>query len=182
VSDDQPPCRCILCHDYGNRDQRDPVEADTIGNVQQYGWSVIMVPEDNQGPGWAYTIGLWHTHNSAELAMFGLDVTLMKTCLNHLGNQIAAGQPAAADQENHDVIERYPVHLKQIDHRWYKAFFGRAIGFYRRQPIPFLQVVWPDRHGRFPWDADNDPHLQQRQPQLWRRPDEHPQGVWTQDL
>ncbi|MFE7599496.1 DUF4262 domain-containing protein [Streptomyces sp. NPDC057494] len=33
---------------------------------------------------------------------------------------------------------------------------GRSIGFYRRPPLPVLQVAWPDADGRFPWDPCPD--------------------------
>ncbi|BCJ47588.1 hypothetical protein GCM10010168_19460 [Actinoplanes ianthinogenes] len=168
-----------MCRDYGDRDQQDALDARAIDNIRRYGWGVTMIPEDAQGPGWAYTIGLWHSHGTAELAMFGLDVNAMKACLNNLA---ARAGTLGADQVHHEVIERHPVHLKPIDQRWYRAFFGRAMGFYRRPPVPFLQVVWPDRDGHFVGEPDADPALEHRQPQLWRLPEEHPQGVWTQDL
>lgn len=57
--------------------------------------------------------------------------------------------------------------LRVIDYRWYKAFFGTAIRFYRRPPFPVSQVVHP---------------VDERQPSAWLPPDEHPAGVWTQDL
>ncbi|MBG6100835.1 DUF4262 domain-containing protein [Micromonospora vinacea] len=175
-------CRCILCHDYGDSGDRHPMELTTIRHVQQHGWGVTTIPEDDKGPGWAYTIGLWHTHRMPELAIFGLDVELSQMSLNELGDRASDGVALEAEQARDDAIKGYQVHLKSIDYRWYKAFFGRAIAFYRRPPIPFLQVVWPDRQGRFHWDSDNDAQLHRRQPQLWNRPDDHPAGVWTQDL
>ncbi|MEU5565063.1 DUF4262 domain-containing protein [Micromonospora musae] len=175
-------CRCILCHDYEDSADLHPMELTTIGHVQQHGWSVKMIPEDDEGPGWAYTVGLWHSLRMPELAMFGLDVGLSKACLNDLGTKATNGAVLEAEQVRDDAIERYPVYLKSIDYRWYKAFFGRAIAFYRRPPIPFLQVVWPDRQGRFHWDRESDEQLDQRQPQLWKRPEDHPMGVWMQDL
>ncbi|MFJ7201726.1 MULTISPECIES: DUF4262 domain-containing protein [unclassified Streptomyces] len=53
-----------------------------------------MVPEDEIGPGFAYTIGLAHTHGGPELAMFGLDVHAMHRMLNTLGEKSAAGESA----------------------------------------------------------------------------------------
>ncbi|MES9511775.1 DUF4262 domain-containing protein [Streptomyces sp. NPDC000609] len=55
-----------------------------------------MVPEDEIGPGFAYTIGLSHTHGAPELAMLGLDVHAMHHMLNRLGAKSAADarQPA----------------------------------------------------------------------------------------
>jgi hypothetical protein len=70
----------------------------------------------------------------------------------------------------------------QVDLGWCRAFFGRAIDLHRRPPLAFLQVVWPNREGGFPWDIAEDDPARRRQPGLWLRPDEHPAGVWTQDL
>ncbi|GAB3836672.1 DUF4262 domain-containing protein [Dactylosporangium cerinum] len=171
-----------MCHDYGDRSERDPAEVNTVSQVQAHGWSVLMVPEDDHGPGWAYTIGLWHSYRIPELAMFGLDVEVLRTCLNDIGRRAVAGQSVEAGQTLDGVIERWPLQLRDVDLRWCRAFFARAIAFYRRPPIPFLQVLWPDRNGRLTWDADSEAVVRVRQPQLWLPPALHPKGVWTQDL
>ncbi|MFG2660902.1 YrhB domain-containing protein [Streptomyces sp. NPDC048425] len=49
------------------------------------------------------------------------------------------------------------------------------------EPFPLLQAVWPNRDGAFPRQPGGE-DLLERQPCLWLRPDEHPVGVWTQDL
>ncbi|WP_329183129.1 hypothetical protein [Actinacidiphila glaucinigra] len=46
---------------------------------------------------------------------------------------------------------------------------------------PFLQVVWPNRDGAYPWQPGGE-DLIDRQPRLDLHPDKHPAGVWTQDL
>jgi hypothetical protein len=125
-----------------------------------------MIPADDLGPSFAYTVGLWHTHRSPELAMFGLDIYLMQ-------DGIAAGEPVEADQERHDLIKRYPVVLKQVDLRWYREYFGQAIAFYRRPPFPILEVVWPDRDGRFPWQPEHRQQHPALQPKLWLKPEDH---------
>jgi hypothetical protein len=182
VTDGRPTCLCILCNDYGDRDQLDAIDRNTIGHVEEHGWSVMQVPEDDLGPGWAFTVGLWHTHRQPEVAIFGLDIEAMKTCLNVLGRQTVDGWPPELDYERSHVIGGDPVLFKTIDLRWYKAFFGTAIAFYRRPPIPFLQVLWADSDERFPTDLDCEPTVRDRQPSLWLRPDQHPRGTWTQDL
>ncbi|WP_345483334.1 DUF4262 domain-containing protein [Planotetraspora phitsanulokensis] len=141
-----------------------------VEHVQTRGWSVWMIPEDDVGPGFSYTVGLWHTYRSPELAMFGLDVHLMHELLNRLGDGIAAGEFVAAEQERRDLIERYPVVLKQVDMRWYREYFGRAIAFYRRPPFPILQVLWPDADGRFLWHPEYAERCRELQPSLWLWP------------
>ncbi|MFI6357979.1 DUF4262 domain-containing protein [Streptomyces sp. NPDC050743] len=170
-------CHCVVCQDVN---ELDPRTKSTVDTIHQHGWQVMMIPADDQGPGWAYTIGLWHQHRIPELAMFGLDIGLMQTVLNDLGQRAVEGQALEADTERHDVAS-VPVVLKSVDYRWYKAFFGTAIGYYRKPPFPFLQVVWPNRDGAFPWEPGGE-DLLGRQPRLSLNPDEHPVGVWTQDL
>ena len=166
-------CRCVICHDYGDRDDYDAADRGVIANVETFGWSVTGVPADQEGPGWAYTIGRWHSRGGAELAMFGLDLDVMQSCLNILGKR----DDLADGQAHDDVVSGYPVRLRDVEPDWYRAFFGQGIWFYRRPPIPFLEVVWPDRDGAFPWDTGS-----LAQPHLWLPPGEHTPGVWTQDV
>ncbi|MGP3638727.1 DUF4262 domain-containing protein, partial [Streptomyces sp. 24-1644] len=67
-----------------------------------------MVPEDDIGPGFAYTIGLAHTHGEPELAMFGLDIHAMHRMLNRLGAKSAAGAVLTDGQRHPDVGRRSP--------------------------------------------------------------------------
>jgi hypothetical protein len=87
------------------------VTEQTVAQVREYGWQVMMIPADDNGPGWAFTIGLWHTHGLPELAMFGLDVYDMKACLNGLGKQALEDRSVEADQIRYGVIEKHPVTL-----------------------------------------------------------------------
>ncbi|WP_405892296.1 DUF4262 domain-containing protein [Streptomyces sp. NBC_01527] len=182
MTDDWFQCRCVLCHDYGDRDEADCADLTIIENVQQHGWHVQMVPEDEVGPGFAYTIGLAHTNGGPELAMFGLDVHAMHRMLNRLGAKSAAGAVLAEGQRHPEVVDGHQVALRQIDLRWYRTFFGRAMGFYRRPPLPVLQVAWPDVDGRFHWEDQAEERHRESQPQLWLPPNEHPVGVWTTEL
>ncbi len=151
-------------------------------DVLRHGWHVIMVPEDEVGPGFAYTIGLSHTHGTPELATFGLGVRTMHRMLNTLGDEAASGGRLSAGQEHQGVVAGGRVVLRDVDLRWYRVFFGRAIGFYRRPPFPVLQVAWPDAQGRLPWEEQVERSHRESQPQLWLPPDRHPVGVWTAEL
>ncbi|MCY0944828.1 DUF4262 domain-containing protein [Streptomyces antarcticus] len=175
-------CHCVLCHDYGDRDDADRMDLTIIGNVKRHGWHVVMVPEDDSGPGFAYTIGLAHTHSAPELAMFGLEIHAMHRMLNRMGEKAAAGAVLADGQRHPDVVGGRHVALRQVDLRWYRTFLRQAIGFYRRPPFPVLQVAWPAADDRFHWDEQAEESHRESQPQLWLPPSEHPAGMWTTEL
>ncbi|MEU7894237.1 DUF4262 domain-containing protein [Nonomuraea sp. NPDC049152] len=165
-------CQCVICFELDSGDRR------TIEHINEYGWSVVMIPEDETGPGWAFTVGLRHSFDSPEIAMFGLDVELLRSCLNTLGAGIAAGHSARADQRRDDVLEERLVTLKMVDASWHSTLFGTALQFYQYPPLPFLQMFWPDGQNRFPWDEGCA--LGELQPSLWIPKAEHPAGSWTQ--
>jgi hypothetical protein len=182
VSEANPNCQCVACHDYGDRDQADQWDLDTLEHVRDPGWGVTMIPADANGPGWAYTVGLWHSYGMPELSMFSLNIETMAACLNLLGDKAKAGKQLAAGQQHGDIVKEHQVELRSVGLPWYRAFFGGAIAFYRRTPFPFLQVVWPTADGLFPWELSAEPPEVPAQPWLWLQPGAHPRGVWTQDL
>jgi hypothetical protein len=182
MSDGRPQCNCIIDHDYGDRDRMDNFELRTIVHISEYGWSVVLEHGDDGGPGWAYTIGLWHSHRAPELGMFGGDVYEMEAILNTLGRQAAEGDPPADGDRRPDVVRGQTAAFRTVDPRWYKAMFKGALSFYRRPPLPFLQVVWPNPEGLFPWQPGTELPFRHSQPWLWLAPTQHPRGAWTRHL
>ncbi|WP_067484439.1 DUF4262 domain-containing protein [Actinomadura hibisca] len=182
MSDGRQPCHCVLDHDYGDRDRLDNFLLRTIVHITQYGWSVVLVQPEEDVPGWAYTLGLWHSHRAPELAMFGGDVYEMEESLNALGRQAAAGTPPADGERRADAARGEPAAFRLVDTRWYEPMFPGAVEFYRRPPLPMLQVVWPDDQGLFLWQPGTALPYRRSQPWLWLSPTQHPRGIWTRRL
>ena len=51
--------------------------------------------------------------------------------------------------------------------------------FYGMVRVPYLQVVWSDSGGRFPWERGFQRGLERRQPMLWLPRDDNPPSPWT---
>ncbi|GLW90073.1 DUF4262 domain-containing protein [Actinokineospora globicatena] len=179
MSSDDTACLCFVCRDYGDRDQLDSIDTGLIGHVADPGWGVLAIPEDEISAGWAFTVGLWHSYRSPELALFGLDVEDSITFLNSVGALVAAGQHLKPGDELDQVIDDHVVAVHPADPAWHGDFFGTALGFYRATPdVPFLQLTWPDPDGHHPGHPEFAEHLAHLQPQLWLPRDQHPDGPW----
>ncbi|GAA3011852.1 DUF4262 domain-containing protein [Actinokineospora diospyrosa] len=178
----RPDCRCLVCHDYGDRDQLDDIDTNLVGHLDDPGWGVLAIPADDISAGWAFTVGLWHSYRSPEIAVFGLSVETSIAHLNVIGERVAAGLALApGDQLPETLKGDYLVTLKPVDPSWHEDFFGTASGFYRATPeVPFLQVTWPDREGRFPDEQEFAQGIAHLQPHLWLPRDEHPVGPWRE--
>lgn len=181
MSGDRPSCTCVMCRDYGDRDRLDNFQLRTIVHITQYGWSVVLVQPDEDGAGWAYTVGLVHSHGAPELAMFGGDVYETEEILNMLGRETAGGRAPADGERRDGVVRGQQAAFRNVERDWSVGLFGGAVAFYRRPP-PILQVVWPNGDGLFPWQPGTDLPFRHAQPWLWLHPRQHPVGAWTRRL
>jgi hypothetical protein len=129
-----------------------------LHDVQTHGWHIVHVGmpvgEDSEGPGWSYSVGLFHTLGHPEFIVVGLPWSTAEAIINDLGSRVRAGQRFGNGMHDPDVLENHNVRFVTMRTDEYRAHLGYAIWFYRGMEFPVLQVVWPDRAGRFPWDPD----------------------------
>lgn len=143
----------------------DPPEQQFVDNVRQYGWHCTTVAADEIGPGFAYTTGTWVTLGVPELIVFSLDdrahdvLTVIYTDLEQ-GRRFETGTPVS------DVLNGYDVFLMPVALSHYPHFLGWSEWFYGPTDFPCLQLVWPDRNGFFPWQAEAAHAYRDLQPDL----------------
>ncbi len=111
--------------------------------------------------------------------MFGLLVPDMQDWLNRIGDLIRDGRRLQPEQTLDGILIDFPVTFRSSHESWFRDLFGYLLWFNRRAPVPLLQVLWPDREGRFPWDEDVGHRCKFDQPSLWLPKAEHPPGRWT---
>ncbi|MFJ9692165.1 DUF4262 domain-containing protein [Kitasatospora sp. NPDC101183] len=179
------PCPCVIC---------DPAASATLrarwalrrawgketAHVREYGWHVVGVGGGGEVPDWAFSVGLWHSYRLPEIAMVGLETEDTMRWINTAAALLRDGAPSAPGTLLEGVIDDYEVTCQPVDDSWYLPLFGTAAGFYRREPVPFVQLVWPDREHRWPEDPAASPGCR-AQPRLHLPVADHPRGVWTEE-
>jgi hypothetical protein len=141
-------------------------ERKLVSDIEDVGWHVIMIPEDDEGPSFAYSIGLYRTFGHPEIIIFGLDLDLMNLMINLIGEEIRQGRRFADGESASGILEGYEVRFLHVVRRHYPEHFGYAHWYYKGDDFPALQCVWPDRQGLFPTDAGYAETLPVRQPLL----------------
>jgi Domain of unknown function (DUF4262) len=155
-------CHCQLC---GPMPATDPLAA----GVARRGWSVVSVPGEGPRPAYAFTVGLWHSFSHAEAAVFGRDEDEMVDWLNTVGRAVKRGRVLLPDRLGDDVLGEVEIFPRPALASWHRHLFGAALAFYRGQPVPMLQLVWPDLDGILPWERGCDEECVTAQPRLWDR-------------
>jgi hypothetical protein len=152
-----------------NPEQR-AAEQKCIDDVEQYGLHIINVHEDAEGPGFAYTVGLFRTYQHPEIILFGLPPQTMHALLNDVADLIRSGSRFEAGATSDEVLRDYLCAFRAVPERHYEAHLGWAVWFYEGRSFPALQLVYPDREHRWPGEASVREAFLAQQPLLETAP------------
>lgn len=149
------------------KEPQDEGETKLLADVEDPGWHVIGVTEDDEGPGFAYSIGLNHNYGHPEIIAFGLDVPILWRIVNAIGAKVKQGEKFENLHEGDAILEGYLVFFRSVERRHYREYLGYARWFYEGDEFPALQCVWPDKAHRYPWQPDASEPFRKRQPVLY---------------
>jgi hypothetical protein len=126
-----------------------------LADIARHGWVVLAIKEDDEGPAFAYSVGLFHTFDHPEILIIGLPPKTAHPLINDLGETIRGGRRFEVGSRCDDVASTTLV-FNGMDERHYREYLGYARWFYHGSDFPTLQCVWPDKQGIFPWEEGFD--------------------------
>jgi len=141
-------------------------EKKVVDDVKAFGWHVIKVLEDSEGPGFTYTIGLQHSFQHPELIVVGLPADLSHLTLNIAGQAIQCGDRFSVGQQSPLFFEDRVCTFRMVPEAQFRNYLGWNLWFYDGQVFTAMQVVWPDPQGRFQWSIGVEAGFRERQPVL----------------
>lgn len=113
----------------------------------------------------AYTIGLADA-GLPELLVFGLPPQVALVILNDAAQRLRKGRLPTDTLLTE--LATLPTVFKAVAPAIAEDFIIQANNRASRA-LPALQLIWPDRAGRFPWEPGADPHFAEVQPVLYQR-------------
>ena len=144
-------------------------EAKVLADVIEYGVHVVHVLEDESGPGFSYTVGLWHSFGQPEVLVFGLGDEIAHELLNLVADEASDGDKCTHGTRHEGLLEGYPVQFLGIESSEHARYLGLAQWAYEGEEFPVVQLVYPDRMGRWPWDPATKKGFRECQPVVGRR-------------
>lgn len=151
-----------------------------LENIRVLGWGAIHVEGDADGPGFSFSVGFYHTWQHPEMLIMGLDVEKAHAILALAAEEVEGGRRYLGGELSDDFLKGYACRLHQIPRESYPDYLGYARWLYSGDDFPALQILWPDRAGRFPGEDDfamaaNQHLVQPGQP--W--PFDQPPNAWV---
>jgi hypothetical protein len=143
-------------------------DKDIARTVSQHGWQAIGVFDDE--PPFVYTCGLMTTFQHPEAIIFGLGSETGHSVLSSMVHEMRRGQSFAAPGNYEGVLVDLPIAVRPVHRSQHELYLGFAMGHCRYTGNPggllAVQVFWPDKAGKFPFDAGCDQVARTLQPRL----------------
>lgn len=138
-----------------------------IRDVNTLGWHLALVEPAGGHHGWAFSVGFGQTFGHPEVAVFGLPADVLRALLDTISQELRAGRAFPDGHADATLAPPYRCVFRRIDAAWHDAVLPAAAWFYGQRPWAALQLFWPDRADRLPWEAGFDPELTPFQPLLF---------------
>ncbi len=91
-----------------------------LDDIARYGWHVIGVEADDEGPAFAYSVGMLHTLGHPEVILFGLDIKAMCGIINAIGEGAREGADHRDWHQDAEVLEGHSVCYRSVDESHYE--------------------------------------------------------------
>lgn len=145
-------------------------EQKVLADINEYGWHVMNVIEDDTNPPWSFTIGLHETWGQPELIIIGRSRATAYGMLNNLVTEIEANRPLDLNNREPYLILGTCCHFLKVNPRYYADYVAFARWYYRGKHFPLYQIVWPSNEGKYPWSNSAPKSFKEWQPVLGKVP------------
>jgi hypothetical protein len=146
---------CAIC----NGASMEQVRRGMLARIAEHDYTVVGVNPERMGrrrlPGFAYSVGLWSFRGVPEVIVVGA-----KHCCASAMIQAYATHAQHPDAPkvfypgsvHYGIMSERPVVFEQVDRARYEEWFAMAFHLYPGGDFAAIQMLWPDRRGRWPWD------------------------------
>lgn len=134
---------------------KDDSERKALNDVREHGLHIIHVMGDeNMGPCFSYSVGLFKNYAHAEIIVIGLRQELAQTLLNNMAWDIKNGKIFTTSQFHADVLDDFLCYFGDVPQTYYEEYVGWDLWFYEGFDFPLIQCIYPTVKGKFPWEND----------------------------
>lgn len=94
----------------------DDYDRKLLHDVKEHGWHLVGIDDDEEGPAYVFSVGMFHTLGHPEICMFGLIRTeTMGQIINDIGDLIMSGHRFDDWEESDDVLDGYSCMFRTVD-------------------------------------------------------------------
>lgn len=123
-----------------------------LADVAAHGLHIAHVEAGPAGPGHSYSVGLWEGFGQPEVVVFGLAPAVARDLLDLIADEADGGRLFPAGSRSRDLVHAHAVQFLAVPLEARQLWLPLACRAYGGTAFEAVQLVYPDRHGRWPWD------------------------------
>lgn len=143
-------------------------DSTVLRDVEQNGVQLFFDEVEDPATTRAFTLGLFHLRQRPEILAFGLPEELAGQVLELVADDVEDGVEYEVGQKHEGIVHGYPVTFGRVTKAQVRALLPELVSAYGTDDVPVLQLVYPDRQGRWPWDPGVREGFSEGQPVLER--------------
>jgi hypothetical protein len=144
----------------------------TLEHIERFGCSVMHIAAEDDLPPFTYSVGIKKTSAAPEVVVIGLKEPIAHFIVNEYNRRVRAGEVFLPGTRYAGFIEGFEVKAERVEKSFYEEYFGRNLWLYGGASFEVLQLVYPNKSGVWPWQAEADEWFRSWQPVLTSRPAE----------
>ena len=139
--------------------------------IEEHGFFIQAVMAGDGFPSFAYTVGL--APDTSERILFGLPDETAGHIFHEVVNREREGQQFENLHAYIGLVEgMLPLYFKNItdEEELWSQHMRMAVRWHNehgRLIFPIQQIIWPDTHGKFPWQEGFEERFREEQPLLF---------------
>ncbi len=149
-------------------DDLSPAEQKLLADVDASGVHVVHVPANDSLPAHSCSVGMWDSFEQPEVVVFGLPAEVAGELIELIADEADEGHRFLDGSRHEGLLQEYPVRFVEVPKSRYAETLAAACWAYQGDDFPAVQLVWPDKQGRWPWDPEAREGFRASQPVLGR--------------
>lgn len=133
---------------------KDKFEKKCLDDIRNTGVHIMHVFEDDKGPAFSYSIGLFETYAHPEIIFIGLKHELAHVLVNNMAFDIKEGRTFTSGEYHEGILDDFLCYVGDVKKQFYRSYVGWDIWYYQGDDFPLVQVVFPTVSGKFVWEKD----------------------------
>jgi hypothetical protein len=144
--------------------QLEASERKFLAGIREHGWFDTWVfDREDQLPDFSYSTGFFSSLDFPEIIVFSLSNEVSHSILWDIFRDVQGGIVPLIGVRTSNLLGNGDAALLPVSKFQYQKYMGWSRWFYGGDDFPCLQLVWPDREGRLPWENNFDVELKDRQ-------------------
>jgi Domain of unknown function (DUF4262) len=144
-----------------------PEQQQLLADIAESGVHIAHV-EDDDGDSYSYTVGLWASFEQPEVIVFGMPEDVARDLLDTVADEAAEDRKFRAGEKHDGLLIGYPARFFDVPAEPRTRLLPHAAWAYEDAEFPCVQLVWPDKQGRWPWEPGVRDGFAAAQPVLGR--------------